>query len=234
MKRSVLMVLLLAAVAAMAGCGGEVKAPQAPEFEKTITVSSPSVSDVLEERTAAEASTEENMEDAAIASTEESAKDAVTDEKIVESANASAATSLIQQAPLPDPEAEKEQDLSNVEGVDIDLTALSSTVVYAQVYNMMYYPENFVGKTIRMEGIFTDYLDMAKGKHYFACFIQDATACCSQGVEFEPVETYAYPDDYPKEGDTVVVEGVFDVYHEDGYEYCTLRKAEMLSIEPGV
>lgn len=228
MKKSVLMALLVGAVMATAGCGseGEAEAAKAPDFEKTITVSSPSVSDVLEERTASEPSAEE--------SAEEAAEDAAKDENGAQSADASVAASLTQPAPLPDPEAEKEQVLSNVEGVDIDLTALSSTVVYAQVYNMMYYPEKFVGKTIRMEGIFTDYLDMAKGKHYFACFIQDATACCSQGVEFEPVETYAYPDDYPKEGDTVVVEGVFDVYHEDGYEYCTLRKAEMLSIEPGV
>ena len=56
----------------------------------------------------------------------------------------------------------EEPSLSNIEGVDIDLTALSSTVVYGQVYNMMYYPEKFVGKTIRMEGMYSDYFDEAK------------------------------------------------------------------------
>ena len=229
MKKSIIAALLMAAVAVTGGCGAEAETYAEPSFEKTITVSSPSVSDVLEERTAAEASFEGATEDA-----EGEEADVPVGTGADASSDSSGADASIQAALLPDPEAEQEQVLSTVEGVDIDLTALSSTVVYAQVYNMMYYPEKFVGKTIRMEGIFTDYLDMAKGKHYFACFIQDATACCSQGVEFEPVETYAYPDDYPKEGDTVVVEGVFDVYHEDGYEYCTLRKAQMLSIEPGV
>ncbi len=229
MKKSIIAALLMATVAATGGCGAEAETYAEPSFEKTITVSSPSVSDVLEERAAAEASSEKSAEDVEVEGAEASVENSVDATSDSSGADASA-----QVVPLPDPEAEKEQVLSTVEGVDIDLTALSSTVVYAQVYNMMYYPEKFVGKKIRMEGIFTDYLDMAKGKHYFACFIQDATACCSQGVEFEPVETYAYPDDYPKEGDTVVVEGVFDVYHEDGYEYCTLRKAQMLSIEPGV
>ena len=87
-------------------------------------------------------------------------------------------------------EIPEEPSLSNIEGVDIDLTALSSTVVYGQVYNMMYYPEKFVGKTIRMEGMYSDYFDEAKDKHYYACIIMDATACCAQGVEFELTEDY--------------------------------------------
>ena len=119
--------------------------------------------------------------------------------------------------------------LSSIEGVDIDLTALSSTMVYGQVYNMMYYPENFIGQTIRMEGFYSDYYDQAKGKRYFACIIMDATACCSQGIEFELTEEYSYPDDYPEVGDEVVVEGVFDLYEEDGYDYCVLRNSKLIT-----
>ena len=118
--------------------------------------------------------------------------------------------------------------LSTVEGVDIDLTTLSSTMVYGQVYNMMFYPENFVGKTIRMQGIYSDYFDQGKGKHYFACIIMDATACCSQGIEFELTQEYTYPDEYPVDGDVCTVEGVFELYEEDGYQYCTLRNAKLI------
>ena len=110
----------------------------------------------------------------------------------------------------------------------VDLTILSSTVVYAEVYNMMYYPENFVGKTIRMQGIYSDFFDQAKGKHYYACIIMDATACCSQGIEFELTEDYSYPDEYPTDGDICTVEGVFEIYEEDGYQYCTLRNAKLI------
>ena len=41
--------------------------------------------------------------------------------------------------------------------VDVDLTTLSSTMVYAEVFNMMMSPDDYIGKTIRMTGIFTVY-----------------------------------------------------------------------------
>ena len=114
-----------------------------------------------------------------------------------------------------------------VEGDYVDLTTISSTMVYTEVYNMMFYPENFVGKTVKMKGAYTSYLDEATNKLYHACMVKDATACCSQGIEFELTSDYKYPDDYPKEADEVTVEGVFDLYTENGYKYCTLRKAKL-------
>ena len=38
---------------------------------------------------------------------------------------------------------------------DIDLTTLSSIMVYSEVFNMSVSPEEYIGKTIRMAGIFT-------------------------------------------------------------------------------
>ncbi|MCR5623997.1 MAG: hypothetical protein K6G11_02005 [Lachnospiraceae bacterium] len=113
-------------------------------------------------------------------------------------------------------------------GVDVDLTKLSSTMVYSEVFNMVNQPDSYIGKIIRMEGTFALYKDEATKKTYFACIIQDATACCQQGIEFELTKDYKYPDDYPKEGKNIKVEGTFDVYEEDGMPYCTLRKAKLL------
>ncbi|MBQ2610076.1 MAG: hypothetical protein II586_06930 [Butyrivibrio sp.] len=115
----------------------------------------------------------------------------------------------------------------DVEGDYVDLTKQSSTMTYTTVYNMMYYPENFVGKTIKMTGNYSEYIAEDTGKRYFACIIKDATACCSQGVEFELTEDYKYPDNYPKEADPITVEGVFDLYKEGEYQYCTLRNAKL-------
>ncbi|MBO6215683.1 MAG: hypothetical protein J6N76_09190 [Lachnospiraceae bacterium] len=117
----------------------------------------------------------------------------------------------------------------SIEDIDIDLTVLSSTVVYSEVYNMMVVPEDYIGKTVKMEGMFTHYYDEATGIDYFACIIADATACCSQGIEFVPTEDYTYPDDYPEEGGNVCVVGTFDTYSEGEYTYCTLRNASILS-----
>lgn len=192
MKKKVIKKLaILLALASMTmsinACGSEEK--ETSNEPKKVVSSPSSVSDVLEEKT-----------------------------------SASASTSSI---PLPE-EVDSSVVLSSIDGVDVDLTSLSKTMVYSQVYNMMFYPENFIGKTIRMEGIYTEYFDQATGKRYLACFIMDATQCCSQGVEFELTSDYSYPDDYPTEGDTVVVQGVFDVYEEEGAEYCTLRNSELI------
>ena len=43
--------------------------------------------------------------------------------------------------------------------VDIDLTKLSATMVYSEVFNMLYTPEDYLGKTVNMEGTFTEYYD---------------------------------------------------------------------------
>ena len=119
-----------------------------------------------------------------------------------------------------------EQILSSTEGIDVDLTMLSSTMVYSEVYQMMLTPENYIGKTIKMDGLFSYLYDESTGKEYFSCIIQDATACCAQGIEFILAGDYSYPEDYPKEGEDVCVVGVFDTYTEGDSMYCTLRNAE--------
>ena len=50
----------------------------------------------------------------------------------------------------------------------------------------------FVGRAliVKMEGLYATAYDDASDKRYYACIIQDATACCSQGIEFEPEGEY--------------------------------------------
>ncbi|MCR5420747.1 MAG: hypothetical protein K6E98_07070 [Lachnospiraceae bacterium] len=110
--------------------------------------------------------------------------------------------------------------------IDIDLTQMSSTMIYTEVYNMMVAPDEYKGKSVKMEGLFSSYFDENKKKYYYACIVQDATACCAQGIEFEPLKACVYPEDFPKEGGMVTVTGIFDSYEEEGYKYCTLREAD--------
>ena len=135
---------------------------------------------------------------------------------------------LADNAPEPVIEADGNPVLSSTEGIDVDLTSLSSTMVYSEVYNMMYEPDNYIGKTIKMDGLFTAYHDESTGNDYYACIIQDATACCAQGMEFILTDDYSYPDDYPEENEQITVVGVFDTYMEGDYMYCTLRDANLV------
>lgn len=110
---------------------------------------------------------------------------------------------------------------------DVDLTKMSGTMVYSEVFNMLSAPEQYKGKTVKMNGTFNVYYTEATNTYFFACIVQDATACCAQGLEFVLKGEHIYPDDYPELGEEITVTGVFDTYMEGEYEYCTLRDAEM-------
>ena len=111
--------------------------------------------------------------------------------------------------------------------IDIDLTTMGSTMVYSEVYNMTINPDDYIGKTIRASGPFAVFHDDNTGKDYFAVIITDATACCSQGIEFVRTGEHSYPDDYPKVDTQITVTGKFNVYEEDGNKYCQLLDAEL-------
>ena len=108
---------------------------------------------------------------------------------------------------------------------------MSSTMVYSEVCNMMIEPDGYLDKTVKMEGSFAVYHDEKTNKYYYACIIQDATVCCSQGLGFELDGDYKYPDDYPAEEDNICVVGTFDVCEEDGNSYCVLRKVKFVKGE---
>ncbi len=107
-------------------------------------------------------------------------------------------------------------------GVDVDLTKLSSTMVYAVVNDMMVRPNEYLGKKVRMSGAMSTYHDDDTGNTYYACIIKDATACCAQGIEFSTTEEYDVAD-YPPDGNDLTVVGRYDLYEENGYQYCILQ-----------
>ena len=106
--------------------------------------------------------------------------------------------------------------------VDVDLTVLSSTMVYSEVYNMLYNdPAHYLGKTVKARGTFSIYQLVTDGVLQpdpvsYACIISDATACCAEGMEFVLKDDLAYPDDYPELGAEITVIGEFQSYEENG------------------
>ncbi len=111
------------------------------------------------------------------------------------------------------------------EEIDLDLTAMSDTVMYSVVTDMANNPEEYMGRTVKITGAFASMYGEDQGKMLYACLIQDATACCSQGLEFEPTEE---PDESLEQGDEITVVGILDFYEEDDVTYCTLRNAVMM------
>lgn len=134
--------------------------------------------------------------------------------------------------PQPSP-AITEPPQASANGVEVDLTMLSSTMVYSEVYNMLYNdPESYLGKTVRARGEFSIYQLVVDGVLQpdpvaYACIISDAAACCAEGMEFVLEGDLTYPDDYPELGTEITVIGEFQSYEENGMTWYHLANARL-------
>ena len=108
--------------------------------------------------------------------------------------------------------------------VDIDLTKMSSTMVYSTVFNMVNNPAKFVGKTMRMRGEYTTYHisidDPTQIIH--ACIVRDAAGCCSQGLEFVLTDKK-----YPTGAGEITVVGTISVQKISGKYVCYLKDSAL-------
>lgn len=112
--------------------------------------------------------------------------------------------------------------------VDLNLTQMSGTMVYAEVYNMLSAPENYVGKTVKVSGQFAIYQAADANGHpvpdiyYYVCLIEDGTGCCTQGIEF-----ILKDQNYPEVGSSITVTGEFQTYMEGEQQYGHLMDAAL-------
>ena len=120
---------------------------------------------------------------------------------------------------------DNQTDAPKTEGVDVDLTTMSATMVYSEVLNMQQKPDEYMGKIVKMKGPFN--VTETEDNRYYACVIKDATACCTTGIEFVWAGDHTYPDDYPEKDQEITVIGTFNVYSEGNSKYLQLKNAEV-------
>ena len=105
--------------------------------------------------------------------------------------------------------------------IDIDLSELTSIMAYCEVCNIISDLDNNKGKRIKIRGLLEYYEDPETKEKIFGCTVMDATACCSLGLMFIPIDE----DNLPEKYSIVNVTGVLEVYEKDGYELCRLKDA---------
>lgn len=151
MKRTGIGIWLLAAVVLISGCGKQTDNGKGINNGKTVDKVIESQVKKEEQKKTEESTKEDTQKN------DQQNTDTQTPESVQESVNA--------------PEA----------SVDVDLSVMDSDMIYATVYQMMSDPEQYVGKTFRIEGKFyVTYDEMTKNQYYY-CVIKDATECCAQG-----------------------------------------------------
>ena len=81
-----------------------------------------------------------------------------------EATDVTVATETVEENNSINEEIETEEDMSIKDpSVDVDLTTLSSTMVYSEVFNMMMEPIAYEGQTIKMDGNCAIYTDEENG-----------------------------------------------------------------------
>lgn len=101
-----------------------------------------------------------------------------------------------------------------IEDDTIDLTIISSTMVYSQVNQIVSNPTDYLNKTIKAKGYYQSNYLASTDNYYHFIIIADALGCCKQGLEFIWSGEHNYPDDYPPLGEEIIIQGIYSSYVE--------------------
>ncbi len=77
--------------------------------------------------------------------------------------------------------------------VDMDLSAFSRGVTYAQMTQVCRTPEEYDGKIFRLKGKF----NYSETNELARIIFSDNTGCCEIALVFQPAQALRFPDDYP-------------------------------------
>lgn len=137
---------------------------------------------------------------------------------------------------MPDVPDEYDLDAENlnldISKVDVDLSVMSATMIYSEVFNMVIMPEEYEEKTLKIKGNFAVYIGKETGKRYYSVIIPDATKCCQQGIEFVWAGNHSYPEDFPEIGEEITATGIYKTTEtKDGltYNYMQVQTLEKVN-----
>lgn len=106
----------------------------------------------------------------------------------------------------------------------LDLSRMSSTMVFAKLYEIGTSPEEYKGKIMRVEGVYQVAKDEVDGKNYHVLLISDAAACCNFSFEVQWLPN----EKLPRKGSRVIVEGFFGFIYDDPAIIPQLRMARVV------
>jgi uncharacterized membrane protein YcgQ (UPF0703/DUF1980 family) len=111
----------------------------------------------------------------------------------------------------------------DAEAVDMaksgDVVEIKEKMFVAQTNDIYYNVEDYLGKTIKYEGVFSAYTWEETGATYYSVF-RYGPGCC--GVDANCGFEVVWDKQYPAPDDWVEAVGILEEYDEDGYQYLRL------------
>lgn len=96
---------------------------------------------------------------------------------------------------------------------DYDIPRFSSPVAYALLTDILFEnPQNYLGKTIRVQGTYQHQFWDVSGAIHHDVVMQLLADCCPKSIEFILSGAPTFPDDFPEHGTEIEISGVFSRY----------------------
>ncbi len=105
-----------------------------------------------------------------------------------------------------------------------DVIEIKEKMFVAQTNDVYYNPEDYLGKTLKYEGLFDAYDDPSNGQTYYAV-IRYGPGCC--GIDLNAGFEVKWENDYPTPNDWVEAVGVLEEYEENGQKYLRLALSSL-------
>lgn len=105
--------------------------------------------------------------------------------------------------------------------VDMDLSAFSRGVTYAQMTQVCRAPEEYDGKIFRLRGRFS----YSPANDLARIIFGDSTGCCEIALVFRPAQPLRYPEDYPPLWSDIMITARLTVDGEDPDMPCRFTEA---------
>jgi uncharacterized membrane protein YcgQ (UPF0703/DUF1980 family) len=135
-------------------------------------------------------------------------------------ADVSAETKNESEAPVADLTDERGQINAIETGASSgEIVEIKEKMFIAQTNDIYYNPDEYLGKTLKYEGIFSVYEVPETGAKYYSV-IRFGPGCC--GIDANAGFEVAWRNEYPKQDEWVEVVGELEKYEEDGYQYLRL------------
>lgn len=137
--------------------------------------------------------------------------------------------------PAQAPEAAQAPDRSDAGGASpvplhnpphMDLSDMSYTMAYAQVYSMVMAPKRHQGETLKIKGSYYGF-QTQEGQDVHLILIIDEAGCCEVGMEFQITGNLAWPQDYPPNNSIILLTGLMDIIHHGDNPYPLLVANEI-------
>ncbi|MEL7609794.1 MAG: hypothetical protein AAGU74_09840 [Bacillota bacterium] len=109
-----------------------------------------------------------------------------------------------------------------------DIIEIKEKMFVAQTNDVYYNAPDYLGKTLKYEGIFSEYTIPETGEKYYAV-IRYGPGCC--GIDANAGFEVKWDKEYPKQGDWVEAVGALEEYEEDGYKYLRLALVSLTVLD---